>query len=164
MTPTKLSAWVRDVGGGNRGSEGHLLTTHCSLLATHCSNICNTLAPNDGRCWRASEGNVQCASTTVSSDSSNVNPEESSLPEFIDYCVFCHLGLLLVYALRYTWAGGGKGNGMDTGSKRKPNRQQNSSMGLKERMRAYTPPPEHPLTNTGHILALQNCRWDNLYW
>ena len=139
MTSTKLSAWVRDVGRGNRGSEGHLLTTHCSLLATHCSNICNTLAPNDGRIWRVSEADGQRASTRISFDSSPVDPEESpvklhtpsNLPEFFDFWL---LGLLFDYALRYTWAGGGKGNGMDTGSKQKPNRQQHSSMGLNERI------------------------------
>ena len=29
----------------------------------------------------------------------------------------------------------------------------NSSMGLNERIRAYTPPPEHPLKQTGHMLV-----------
>ena len=39
-----------------------------------------------------------------------------------------------------------------------------SSMGLNERVRAYTPPPDHLLKNAGHILALQNSRFCNLYF
>ena len=39
------------------------------------------------------------------------------------------------------------------GSNERPNRQQNSSMGLNERIRAYSPPPEHLLNKTGHMLA-----------
>ena len=38
-------------------------------------------------------------------------------------------------------------------SNERPNRQENSSMGLNERIRACTPPPEHPLKQTGHMLA-----------
>ena len=39
-----------------------------------------------------------------------------------------------------------------------------SPMGLNERMRAYTPPPDHLLKNTGHILALALAQWSNLYF
>ena len=39
------------------------------------------------------------------------------------------------------------------GSNERPNRQQHSSMGLNERIHSYTPPPDHYLNKTGHMLA-----------